>query len=213
MADQLGDVKAGSDLPQQVLRREIARLQREIGRGRRNRRAAAHAAPVGFKAKFPRRRSGKEPVLQDTILDHRHLLAPDALAIEGTRGRAAHDLRVVGEIKALFQNLLTHPVAQEAGLAGNRSAVDRAGNRTDEAAGDAWIENHSDVAAGIDLARADTPHDFFTGAATNFFGRIQIGIIKAAVEIVVALHLRAFAGDDADGATETAAHIAAGKTV
>ncbi len=36
-------------------------------------------------------------------------------------------------------------------------------------------------------------------------------VVEAAVEIVVALHLRAFAGDDADGAAEAAGTVGAEK--
>lgn len=112
-----------------------------------------------------------------------------------------------------FQHLLAHLVAQEAGLAGDGRSIDGTGNVTDETAGDARIEDDGDVAAGIDLARVDALDGALAGAAADQLRIVEIGGIEAAVEIVVALHLRALAGDDADRAAETAGHVAAGKTV
>ncbi len=83
----------------------------------------------------------------------------------------------------------------------------------DKAARDARIEDHGDIAAGIDLARIDALDHPLAGTPADQLRIVEIGCKQTAVEIVVALHLRALAGDDADGAAEAAGHIGAGKSV
>ncbi|OWK24997.1 hypothetical protein AJ87_15600 [Rhizobium yanglingense] len=106
-------------------------------------------------------------MLQDAVLDHHQPLAGNAFAIERTRGRAAHDQRIVGDRKAGFQHLLAHLVAQEAGFARDRRAIDGASDVADETAGDARIEDDGDALAGIDLTRIEALDGTLAGAAAD----------------------------------------------
>ncbi|MCY1246496.1 hypothetical protein D9M72_597340 [compost metagenome] len=83
----------------------------------------------------------------------------------------------------------------------------------DEAARHARIEDDGDVLGRRHLARIEARDRTFARKAADLLGRPEITDIEAAVEIVVALHLRAFAGNRADGATETGRHVGAGETV
>ncbi len=76
---------------------------------------------------------------------------------------------------------------------------------SDEAACDARIENHRNVLLRRDAAGIDAGRRPLAGDAADILGSAELIEIEAAVEIIVALHFGAFAGDRADGAAETGA--------
>src|SRR5690606_24619560 len=142
----------------EFLRRNFAWLQRQVGGAGRNTGAAANAAAIGGKTEFATGRGRQEPVVEHAVLDHHEALARYAFAVEGARGRAADNQRVVGNVQAGLQHLLTGRVTQEACLAGHGRAIDGAGNVANAAAGDARIEDDGDVAARVHLARVEALH-------------------------------------------------------
>ena len=104
-------------------------------RGRGHRRCIALRVPGGDKAEFARGRAVEQPRTQHAVLDQRELLPGDAFGVERMRAQPAHAQRIVDDADAVGEQLLAHPVLQEAGLARDRGAVDGAGEmRTSEPA-------------------------------------------------------------------------------
>src|SRR5690606_15884243 len=101
----------------------------------------------------------------------------------------------------------------EAGLAGDGSAVDRPCNVAGDAARHARVINDGDVFRRRHLARVDPAHGSFARFAADVLRLAQFREIEAGIEVVVALHLRAFAGNDADGTPEAAGAVGAGEAV
>ena len=108
-------------------------------------------------------------MVEHALLDHQQLLALDALAIEGPRRLAAQPQRLVGHGDAGRGDLLAHHVAQEAGLARDGSAVDRARQMAGNAARDARIED--DVTGPVLALRGvQAAHRALAGLAADRFG-------------------------------------------
>lgn len=82
---------------------------------------------------------------------------------------------------------------------------------TSEAAMRRADRNHRHVLLRRDAAGIDAGRRPFAGDAADILGSAELIEIEAAVEVIVALHLGAFARDRADGAAETGGHIGAGK--
>ena len=85
-------------------------------------------------------------------------------------------------------------LAEEACLARNRGAVDRAGEAADKAVGKARIVDDG-AAAGRHLAGIEAGHRPLAGLAADDLGGSEIAMMDAHVEVVVALHASAGAGD------------------
>ena len=118
------------------------------------------------------------------MLEDRPRPCRDALVVERARREAAPEERIVRDREAGFQHLLAHLVAQEAGLAGDGSAVDRAGDMADETAGNAWIENHGEVLARRNLARIDPLDHTLAGTAADLFAEPRHPYTRALMEAV-----------------------------
>ena len=86
----------------------------------------------------------------DSILLHR-----DALAVERMRAQAAQPQRIVDDADAGANNLLAELVLQEAGLARDRGAVDRADEMADQRARDPRDRTPPARSAVFDLARIE----------------------------------------------------------
>ena len=148
----------------------------------------------GGEAELARGRAIEQPGLQHAVLHQRERAAGDALAVERPRALAAPPQRIVDDTDAGREQALAELVAQEAGLARHRGAVDGAGEMSDEAAGDPPIEHHRHP-LGRDLARIEARDRAFAGAAADRFGGIEIAGMQRGREIVVAFHRGALAGD------------------
>jgi hypothetical protein len=85
-------------------------------------------------------------------------------------------------------------VAEEAGLARDRAAVDRAGEMADHRARHPPVE-HDRHPLGLDLARIEPLDRALAGGAPDPFGRIEIGAVDHRGIVVVALHRGALARD------------------
>ncbi len=83
----------------------------------------------------------------------------------------------------------------------------------DKPARDPRIEDDRQVLRRRNLARIYPRNGAFAGRPADLSGIVEIGVKQAAVEIVIAFHLRALAGDGADGTAEAGAHVAAGKAM
>ena len=108
---------------------------------RRRRRHAALRVPSGCRSELARGRRIEQPGCEDAVLHHGQALGGDALGIEGARAQAAQAARVVEHVDARPEQPLAEPVLEEARLARDRRAVDRAGEMADEGPGHAPVEH------------------------------------------------------------------------
>jgi hypothetical protein len=132
---------------------------------------------------------------------------------KGREAGPAADKGIVDQRQAVDCDLLAHHVLEKTGLASDRRAIDGGNHVPDQAAGGPRVKHHSDVGTGLDLTRVHTCGGTLSGALADRLGFIKIGKEYAAVEIIVALHLHAFAGNDADRAGKAGPFIGAGEAV
>src|SRR5262245_61821404 len=105
-----------------------------------------------LQAKLARGGAVEKPGLEPAVLDHRQRASGDAFGIERARAQTASPQRIIDDADPAGEQLLAQLVLEEARLARDGAAVDRAGEMTDQPAGDAGIEHDRDL-PGRDLAR------------------------------------------------------------
>src|SRR6478752_2001903 len=120
----------------------------------------------GGEREFARGRAVEQPGFEYAVLDQREPPRGDAFAVERTRAQPALAQRIVDDGDAVCEDLLSHFVAQEAGLARNRGAVRGAGEMRNNGARDARVEYHRHL-AGRDLARVEACDRALAGAAAD----------------------------------------------
>ena len=138
----------------------------EVRRRRRDRECSAHAAAVRLEAEFACSGCRQEPVVEHALLYHQQLCPLDTFTVERSRCLAAPPHGLVGDGNRVRGHLLAHHVAEKAGLAGDRGAIDRAGKMTGNAARHARVEDHID-GASLGLARMELPHCALSGLAAD----------------------------------------------
>ena len=104
-----------------------------------------------------RRGAVEEPGLEHAIVHDGLHARLDALAVKRTRALTALAQRIVDDADAGLEQPLPELVAQKAGLARDRSAVDGAGEMSDQAARDPAVE-HDRNPLGRNLARIEPGH-------------------------------------------------------
>src|SRR5882672_7011228 len=172
-ADQLGDVEAIGDVGDQLIGATRSRLDMQVGRsGRRRRGHAALSVPGGREIELARCGAVEEPGLEHAIVHDGLRARLDALAIEWTRALAALAQRIVNDADAGLEQALPKLVAQEAGLARDRSAVDGAGEMPDQAARDPAVE-HDRNPLGGNLAGIEPGHCSRARRAPDLLRRIE----------------------------------------
>ena len=134
-----------------------------------------------------------------TIFGILERLSPgDAFSIERMRAQSALAQRIVDYGDAVGENPFAELVLEEARTARDGGAVDGAGERTEQRSGDAWVIDDRNLLC-LNLARIEAAHGAFAGAATDTFGRGEIGSVDRGRIIVVAFHAGAFARDGSAG--------------
>ena len=84
----------------------------------------------------------EQPGLQHAVLDHRDARVGDAFAVERLGAQAANPVRIVNDGDGGREDLLAHPVLEEADAAGDGGAGNRARQMAQQAGGYARIEDH-----------------------------------------------------------------------
>src|SRR5205085_7474795 len=109
------------------------------------------------------------------------------------------------------ENPLPELVLEEAGLAGDRRARDRAREMAKQGRGDARIEQHG-IAPRLRPCRVQPRDSTRSSQTSDLSGRIQILEVTRGVHRIIALHRRALAGDDSRRAAVPRRGISAGKS-
>src|SRR5262245_33285171 len=164
------------------------------------------------KIELARSRAIEEPGLERTVIDDGEHASRYALRIEGARALPALAQRIVDDADAGLEQAFPEPVAQKARLAGDRAAIDRAGEMADEPARDPPVEDHRHP-LGRHLARIEPRNRALARGAPDPFRRIEIGSVKRRRKIVVALHGGALARDRAHRHAVTRGEVGAAKAV
>ena len=169
-----------------------------VGDGRAGRAAgAARGVAGGLQPQLPGRGEIENPRRQHAVVDDVAGFRLHAFAVEGLGAQPAFPERIVDDDDALGKDLLAHLAGQERGPARHRLAVDGAAEVTDQRGGDTRIVNDRQFGA-FGLARVE-PADGVLARLRADRGRIvEICEPDGRRVFVVAFHLRAFAGDDAD---------------
>src|SRR5690606_1811884 len=81
----------------------------------------------------------QKPLLQHAIVHRNEFFSPDAFTIKRARGWPPAAERIIGYRDARGGDLLPHPVAKEAGLAGNCSTIDCGCKAACDAPRNTWI--------------------------------------------------------------------------
>src|SRR5262249_38007677 len=139
------------------------------------------------KIELARSRAIEEPGLERTVINDGEHASRHALRIEGARALPALAQRIVDDADAGLKQAFPELVTPKARLAGDRAAVDRAGEMADKPARDASVEVHRHPLCRH-LARIEPRDRALARGAPDPFRRIEIGSVKRRREIVVALH-------------------------
>ena len=141
-------------------------------------------------------------------------IARDAqpFAVERARTQPALAQRVVDDRRPPRANTwVAEPVLEEARFARHRRAADRAGEMAEQGRRHARVEQHRHP-AGLGPRRIQPGDRPFPGEPADFLGSVEVLEVPRAVPRVVALHARAFAGDDPRRAAVAGRAKSAGET-
>jgi hypothetical protein len=138
------------------------------------RRAADAARGVAgrLEPELARRGAVEQPGLEHALVDQLDRQHRQPLAVERPRAQPARAVRIVADRDALREDLLPERVQEEAGLARDRRAADRAEQMPEQPRRDAAIEHHRHRPAG-DLGGIEPRHRALAGAAADRLGRLQ----------------------------------------
>ena len=128
------------------------------------------------------------------------------------RGKPTRTGRVVVDLDRLAEDALAELGYQEAGLARDRRAADRACEMADEARRDAWVVDDGAL-AGRDLPRIEAADGPLARLAPDLGREAELGAMRLDLAFVVTLHGGAFAGDRRGGQAEARGEIGAGETM
>src|SRR3546814_19488935 len=108
----------------------------------------------GLEPQLARGGAIEQPGFEHAVSDDHGRRDGQSLPIIGTRAQAAGAVRIVGDVDAAREHPAAEAIEQEARLAGDRTARNRAEQMTEQAAADPRIEHHGHRAA-LDAARIE----------------------------------------------------------
>ena len=213
LADQLDDQHGLGKGGEQFLAAALPGLHIEVARARARRAAdAADAWPVGA---IPSCRAEALSAIQLVRMPSATSSCRDTRTPSPSNGRERRPRGRSGSstiVTPVREDAAAELVLEEARLAGDRRAADRAGEMAEQGRRDARVEQHRisaglAAASGSSRATARSP-----GAAADLRGAVEILEMAGAVPRMVALHRRAFARDHRCRAAMAARPIGAGET-
>src|SRR6185312_1104667 len=156
LPDQLDHKHGFGNAREQVLAAARAGLHEHVARRSARRAADASSSMTGgLYPELPRRRALDDPLVQHPRGDEFLARYADPLRIERTRPEAAPAERIVDDVHAGPEYGLPQLVEQEAGLAGDRRAGDRAGKMAEQGGRDPLVEDHR-IFAGLRAGRVQS---------------------------------------------------------
>ena len=183
---QLGDQQPAAHARHQ--RRQVAGVGGHL--------QVVHAAGIGggLQPELARRIAAQHVARDPAALHQRRLAGGHALAVEGGRTEAARQERQFRDPEPVREHLGADAVEQEAGLAIQRAAADRADIGADQRTRHFRREQYRHL-AGRQLPRLHPRQRALGGLAADGLGRLQVRLRQRDVVPMVALHAIAGSGD------------------